>query len=74
MNGKKGYRIELKIKESNGEHLVLTDHYKNITPEAAVILLTRKYVNKKGKKGLMHKLDAIYNELVNDIEKALEIR
>lgn len=74
MNGKKGYRVEIKIKESNGEHLITTDYYKNISPEAAVMLLIRKYVERKKRKGLMTRLDAIYNEIVNDIEKALEIR
>ena len=70
----KGYVIELKIKEHNGQHLVTTDHYKKISPEAAVLLLTRKYVNIKKRKNLMAKLDVIYNEIVNDLEKALEIR
>lgn len=74
MNGKTGYKVDIKIKESNGEHYITVDHYKQISPEAAVILLTRKYIPRKGRKDLMMKLDSIYNELVKDIEKALEIR
>lgn len=71
---KKSYRIELKIKEDNGNHLTTIDHYKNISPEYAIVILTRKYINRKNKKGLMARLDAIYNELVGDIEKAIEKR
>lgn len=64
----------MKIKENNGRYLTTLDHYKNITPEAAVILLTKKYVDRSKRKSLMSRLDAIYNEIVNDLEKALEIR
>lgn len=74
MNGRKGYQIEIKVKESNGEHLITTDHYKNISAEAAVMLLVRKYVNPNKKKSIMTKLDVIYNEVVNDIEKIFDIK
>lgn len=74
MNGKKGYVVEIKIKEHKGEHLTTVDHIKKTTPEAAAILLIQKYISKKGKKGLVEKLDQMYNEISRTIEIALKIR
>lgn len=62
--------VELKIKERKGEYFVTIDHLKNTTPENAVYVLTKKYM--RSHKGLMAKLDIIYNELTNEIEKMLK--
>lgn len=72
--GKKGYIVELKIKERIDQHYTVIDHIKKTTPEAAATILIKKYFVRKKKKDVVDYLDDMYNELIDTIELALKKR
>lgn len=68
------YVIEMKVKGRLGEHWAVIDEYKAITPDTALVILQKKYVNeKKDLSKLMKAFDDTWKAASVDVEKFLGI-